>query len=206
MKRKIIIGPLFVAALACGVHTATAESAADTGQDMAGRELHEGHGSAEEAHHERCLDIMAKVLKLSTAQQARIRDILKAERDEKTSLLKKLFENEKQLRRKTHTATFDEAAVGTLAEKQAQLMTKMIISPAITRNKIRALLTTEQRDLDERIQPLLERRPEHRPPFRGEDLPTFMGRAPEHRHCGDEEFPPTMEKWSENRPFLFEED
>jgi protein CpxP len=207
MKRNIIIGPLFVAALACGVHTATAESAAETGQDVTGRKLHDGHEFVNEMPRERSLAIMAKVLRLSTAQQARIRDILKAERDEKTSLLKKLSENRKQFRQKTHAATFDEAAVRTLAEKQAQLMTKMIVSSAITRNKIRALLTPEQRDLDERIQPLLERRQEHRSPSRGGEPPPFLARGPEYQsYFPDEEFPQLMKKGPGNLPAGFDED
>lgn len=207
MKRKIIIGPLFVAALACGVHTATAESAAETGQGVDGRKLHDGQESVNETHHERSFAIMAKVLRLSTSQQARIRDILKAELDEKTSLLKKLSENRKQFRQKTHAATFDEAAVRTLAEKQAQLMAQIIVSPVITRNKIRALLTPEQRDLDERIQPLLERRPQHGPPSCGEEPPPFMVRGPEHQpYFPNEEFPPLMKKGPGDRPADFDED
>jgi len=185
MKRQIIIGPLFVAALACGVQTATAESTAEIGRGV-------GHpeecGPAGKAPHERFHAVMAKILRLSADQQARIRDILNAGRVEHNSLVKMLAENRKQFRQVTHASTFDEAAVRTLAEKQAQLITKLLISPAIMRNKINSLLTPEQRDLEERIRPLLEQGPEHRPPF------------------PDGEFQPPMKKQAGDRPSLFDED
>jgi len=186
MKRQIIIGPLFVAALACGVHTATAESPAETGRGV-------GHpeecGPTGRAPHERFYAGMAKVLRLSADQQTRIRDILNAGRVEHNSLLKMLAENRKQLRQATHASSFDEAAVRTLAEKQARLMTRLLISPAIMRNKITALLTPEQRDLEDRIRPLLEQGLEHRPPF------------------PDGEFEPPMRKRVCDRPApMFDED
>jgi hypothetical protein len=96
MKRQIIIGPLFVAALAGGVHTATAESPAETGRGV-------GHpeecGPTGRAPHERFYAGMAKFLRLSADQQTRIRDILNAGRVEHNSLLKMLAENRKSFGR-----------------------------------------------------------------------------------------------------------
>jgi Spy/CpxP family protein refolding chaperone len=185
MKRQIIIGPLFVAALTCGVQPVIAESAAETVRGV-------GHpeecGLEGRVPHERFYTGMAKVLRLSADQQAGIREILNAERVEHNSLLKMLAENRKQFRQATHTSPFDETAVRTLAEKQAQLITGLLISPAIMRNKINSLLTPEQRDLEERIRPLLEQGPELRPPF------------------PDGEFEPPMRKRAGDRPHMFEED
>ena len=186
MKRKIIIGPLFVAALACGAQTATAESLVETGRGA-------GHpkecGPAGIGPHERFYADIAKVLKLSDDQQSRIREILNAGRVEHNSLLKMLSENRKQLRQATHASPFDEAAVRTLAEKQARLITGLLISPAIMRNKINSLLTPEQRDLEGRIRPLLEQGPERRP------------------SSPDAEFEPPMKKRAGDRPApMFDED
>ena len=185
MKRQIIIGPLFVAALICGVQPVTAVSIAETGRGVGrpGKCGQEGR-----APHERFYAGMAKVLRLSADQQAGIRKIINAERVEHNSLLKMLAENRKQFRQVTHASTFDEAAVRTLAEKQAQIITRLLISPVIMRNKINALLTPEQLDLEERIRPLLEQGPEHRPPF------------------PDDEFRLPMKKRTGDRPPMFDED
>ncbi len=154
----------------------------DPSREVVGRELHEGRGPAEKMRHEGRFAVIAKVLRLSNAQQVKIKEILKADHEEQAALMKQLAENRQLFREKIHAETFDEAGVRVLAEKQGKLMARMIISPAMVRNKIRAVLTPEQRDLEARIQPLLAPGPEHRPHFTDEEhFPGGMvHRAPRH--------------------------
>jgi hypothetical protein len=89
-----------------------------------------------------------------------------------------LEENRKQFHQVSHAAAFDEAEVSKVAGKQAQLLVKLLISPAIMQHKINLLLTPEQRDLAERIRPVLERKPEHLPPFPDGNFPPPMKKGP----------------------------
>jgi Spy/CpxP family protein refolding chaperone len=183
MKRLIVICAFLAVPLAGIYCCAGAEAAGDSSKGAAGREL-QGCGWAEKSRHGDPFAIIAKVLRLSQDQQAKIAEIFKAEHEEHATLMKQVVENRKLFWEKTHAGTFDESEVRALAEKQGKLMARIIISPAIVRNKFRTLLTTEQRDLEVRIQPLLEQRPEHRPHFAGEE---FLPRGLEHR-------PPIMDE------------
>jgi Spy/CpxP family protein refolding chaperone len=192
MKRLLFVCAFLVVPLAGGGFCAGADTAAgDLSKASVGREAHEGREQAKKMRHGDPFDIIAKVLRLSNSQQARIRDIFKADHEEQASIMKQLAENRRLFRDKADAAVFDEAEVRALAEKQGQLMARMIISPALVRSKIRSLLTSEQRDLDERIQPLLES-PEHRPHCAGEE---FLPRKMEHRPpIMDEEYTLPSEK------------
>jgi Spy/CpxP family protein refolding chaperone len=195
MKRLIIICAFLAVTLAGSGYCAGAIAVGDLSKGADGNESQGGREQTEKMRYENCFAIIAKVLRLSNAQQAKITEILNAEHEEHAALLKQLAENRKFFREKTHAATFDEAEVRAIAENQGKLISKMIISPAIVRNKIRTLLTSEQRDLDERIQPLLEQDPRRRPLFAGGEPLPFMERGMEHR-------PPMMDE--ENQSLMKE--
>jgi Spy/CpxP family protein refolding chaperone len=192
MKGLIIICAFLAVPLVGGGHCAGAEAAGDLSKVSGGGESHKDRGSAEKLRHQDRFAIIAKVLRLSDAQQAGIKEILKADHEEMGALMKQLADNRKLFRVKTHATAVDEAEVRALAEKQGRLIVMKIISPFIVRNKIRSLLTPEQRDFEERIQPLLEQEPEHRPHFADDELlPGGM------EHCPpimDEKYPPPMKK------------
>jgi Spy/CpxP family protein refolding chaperone len=192
MKKLIVICAFLTVPLAGGSYCAGAEAVRDSSKAAGGRESHKERGSAEKMCHQDHFAIIAKVLRLSDAQQARITEILKADHEEMAALTKQLAENRKLFREKTHAAAFDEAGVRELAEKQGKLMAGKIISPFIVRNKIRALLTPEQRDMEERIQPLLEQESEHRPHFADEEL--LPGRMDHRPPLMDEVYPLPMKK------------
>jgi Spy/CpxP family protein refolding chaperone len=195
MKKLMVICAFLTVPLAGGGYCAGAEAAGDSSKGAADRELHERRGPAEKMRNGGRFAIIAKVLRLSDSQQAKITEILRSDHEEHAALMKQLVENRKLFREKTHAAAFDEAEVSALAEKQGKLMARMIISPAIVRNKIRTLLTPEQRDLEERIQPLLEPRPEPGPHFAGDEFSHFAGKGMEHRPpVMDEEYPLPMKK------------
>jgi Spy/CpxP family protein refolding chaperone len=183
MKRLMVICAFLAVPLAGVGCCAGAEAAGDSSKGAAGREL-QGRRSSEKSRHGDPFAIIAKVLRLSEVQQAKIAEIFKADHEEHATLMKQVAENRKLFWEKTHAAPFDEAEVRALAEKQGKLMARIIISPAIVRNKFRTLLTTEQRDLEARIQPLFEQRPEHWPHFADEE---FLQRGMEHR-------PPIMDE------------
>jgi Spy/CpxP family protein refolding chaperone len=190
--KKLLIICVFLAVPLAGSYCAAAGGAGDPSREVAGRELREGRGPAEKMDHEGRFTIIAKVLRLSNAQEAKIKEILKADCEEQAALIKQLAENRQLFRGKTHAETFDEAGVRALAEKHGKLMARIIISPAMVRNKIRAVLTPEQRDLEARIQPLLVPGPEPRLHFTDEEhFPGGMGHRPPDM---DEEYPIPMKQ------------
>ena len=174
MKQFIVVCTLFAVSSAMGGTVSGALAAGDAGAASPCNGTHKQRGPAEDMNHRGPFVALVKVLRLSETQQARIRDILKAGHEANSALMKKMAENRKHFMEKVHTETFDEAGLRALAGQQGQLMAQMMVSPAVVRNKIRALLTQEQRDLEERIQPLLEKGPENRPHFCGGEFPPPM--------------------------------
>jgi Spy/CpxP family protein refolding chaperone len=176
MKRQSIVCAVLTLALAGGSYSAGEVAAGDSARVgvVAGKKMQGEGGSAEEMHKDEFLTAMARVLRLNDSQQSRIREMLKADREENARLDKELAENLKLIREKTGAAIFDEAGVRTLAEKQGRLMARTIIAPAVMRQRIRALLTPEQREVEERIQPLLVHGPGHRPHPGGAEPPRGM--------------------------------
>lgn len=200
MKRLIVSCAFLAVPLACGGYAAGVETAGDSAKSPVHRESHERSGPAEKMRHDGRFTIIAKVLRLSDAQQARIREVLKADHEEQAALMRQMAENWRLFREKTHAAAINEAEVKALAEKQGKLVARMVISPVMVRNNIRTLLTPEQRDLEARIQPLLEPGPEHRQRFADEE---HMTRGMEHRPpVMDDEHPIPMKE----RPPFCDED
>ena len=72
-----------------------------------------------------------------------------------------------QMRTLLESDTFDEAAIRSLANKQASLKTEMFVSQAKVKHEVFQLLTVEQQELAQKIKPLLHEQGKHRPPMKG---------------------------------------
>jgi protein CpxP len=100
---------------------------------------------------ERRVDRMAEALGLSDAQKEQVTALLQAEQSNNAPLREQLAASRQQLKLATQAATFDEAAVKTIATNQAQIISQLIVSHARTRSQINALLTPDQRALAEKL-------------------------------------------------------
>jgi len=119
-----------------------------------------------EMKHEKRLELMAEVLDLSEAQQKQIQEIIEQERAEMDGNRGKMRESREQMRALLENDTFDEAAVRSLAESEAKLKVDAFVMRAKVKNQIFQLLTSEQQDLAEKLEPLLHKPGKHhRPPM-----------------------------------------
>jgi len=105
------------------------------------------------------IDRMAKVLKLTDAQQTQITAILDAEKEQMQPVFDSLHEKRDQLKIMSQATTFDEAAVRAIATAIAQQEIEVIVSHTRTQSKINALLTTDQQELLKNLRPDMDRRP-----------------------------------------------
>jgi len=123
-----------------------------------------GHHEGRERGHGKRLAVMAEILKLTEEQKAQIAAIHREERQNMAPLREKMRDARKQLRDAAQAQPFDEAKVRTLAASQADIKTELTVSRLRTHNRISAVLTPEQRELAEKIRPLLggQHRGEHR--------------------------------------------
>lgn len=96
---------------------------------------------------------MAKVLKLTEAQQSQIKEIFDAERDLVKPLFEKMKESRNQLMSLAEAPAFDETAVRTIANEQATTEMELIVSRTRVQNKINGLLTQVQRELLKNLRP-----------------------------------------------------
>ena len=90
---------------------------------------------------------LAKILKLTKAQQIKIKALLDAEREKVKPLFDKMHKSREQLKQASDTIVFDETAVRAFAVAQTQIEVELIVSHTRTLNKINLLLTPEQRKL-----------------------------------------------------------
>jgi protein CpxP len=148
MKKQIItMSLLTVFALSGSIYAVHADP-------LSGRMKGEMRGDGEGRH----LAKMAKILDLSETQQTQIQTIVEAERAKTEPLRQQLGESREQMRQLARADTFDEAAVRTLAAKKAEVGTELMVSRARTQNLIQAQLTPEQRELAEKVRPLMQER------------------------------------------------
>jgi Spy/CpxP family protein refolding chaperone len=154
MKRQLSILALMAALLGGGALTAHAflDPPGDCADPPAGRMAPSGKHFAR----------MAEVLKLSDAQKEQVQSVLTAEQERVAPLREKLAENRKALRQAAEAETFDEAAVQSLAATRASLEAEMLVAHARARNQIRTILTSEQRELAEKLKPSRHERRGHR--------------------------------------------
>lgn len=151
MKKQILtLSILTVFVLAGSIYAVQADP-------LAGRMLNDrpGIGMRDGKGGGRYLAKMARVLDLTEDQQSRIRAIVDEERTKTAPLRQQMMEYRDQLRQLMQADTLDETAVRTLAEQKAAVGTELTLSRARTQNHILAQLTPEQRELAEKIRPLM---------------------------------------------------
>jgi protein CpxP len=120
-----------------------------------------------EMKHEKRMDVMADVLDLSETQQEQIRAIHEKERAEKEGTMQQMREDHEQMRVLLDSDTFNEAAISSLANKQASLKAEMFVSRAKVKHEVFQLLTVEQQELANKIKPLMHEQGKHRPSMKG---------------------------------------
>ncbi len=95
---------------------------------------------------ERIAARIARRLDLTDAQQAKVKSILEAERQNVSPLFAQAAKNRQQLHEATANGKFDEAQVRTIAAQQGQTMTELIVARERVKSKIyNDVLTPEQR-------------------------------------------------------------
>jgi protein CpxP len=153
INRRIIIGASALLALtADGVSAVWAEPDGNSGSP--GPEWKKGQSPADKGprqekreHKEQVFAHIAQALGLSDAQQRKIEQILRAEREKSAPLRQELKANWKHLRRVEQAEMFDEAAVRAITMRQAQLVSEMIVARTLARNQIHSLLTPNNAQL-----------------------------------------------------------
>jgi protein CpxP len=101
---------------------------------------------------------MAKQLNLTEAQQTQIKGIMADEKSKIKPMMQQLRQNE-QAENANVNGTFDENQARTFANKQAQLMTDLIVEKERMRSQVYAVLTPEQR---QKALQLMQERQQHR--------------------------------------------
>jgi periplasmic protein CpxP/Spy len=118
-----------------------------------------GHsrGFPAEQHRGR-MEAMAQVLDLTTDQQQQIKAILATIREANRPIREQLQDNKRAMRTVAKTEPLNREAIRSLAIEGGKLRAELMISRVATRKQIDALLTPEQRELKEKIRPLLKQR------------------------------------------------
>lgn len=148
MKQHLASLALVAAIMTGGVCSAHASEEAFDGCD--------GPRAEHKMNHQKRLDRMAKVLKLSASQKEQVGAIMKAEQEQTEPLRQKMADERKQIQAVVNATTYDESAVRAIAAEQAKIRTELLVSRTRSMNQVNALLTPEQRELAQR---LLDSRP-----------------------------------------------
>jgi protein CpxP len=135
MKNRILI----IASIAALVIGATVFAVAHGLQEKHERGRGEGLGHGDMVEH------IARELSLTDAQKEQVKSILDAQHSTEEERHAKLDDIRKQIDAATANGQFDETAVRTLANQQAQLMADETVDHARIHSKIYGLLTAEQR-------------------------------------------------------------
>jgi len=95
---------------------------------------------------DRIVTHLSRQLDLTDAQRTQVKTILEAERPKVAPLLTEVAQNRQQLHELTASGKFDEAQVRSIASRQAQAMTELIVEKERVKSKIyNEVLTPEQR-------------------------------------------------------------
>jgi protein CpxP len=97
---------------------------------------------------------MTKELNLTTDQQTQIKSIMQAEKTKTRPLTQQMRQNEQQ-QNAAINGNFDEAQARAFANKQAQIMSDLMVEKQRTKSQIYAVLTPEQR---QKAQQLMQER------------------------------------------------
>lgn len=141
-KKSIILAAIFMA-LAAGLATTA------FGQ-------HRGMGFGR--NHGWMLKHMTRQLNLTEAQQTQIKGIMASEKTKIKPMMQQLRQNQ-QAEDATVNGSFDENQARAFANKQAQLMTDLIVEKERMRSQVYAVLTPEQR---QKALQLMQERQQHR--------------------------------------------
>ncbi|HYH00777.1 MAG TPA: Spy/CpxP family protein refolding chaperone [Terriglobales bacterium] len=106
------------------------------------------HGRGEQAF----LDRLTMIFDLTEAQQSEIKQMWQAEKPNVLPLVQQLAQTHKQMVSASANGKFDQAAVTSLANKEAQIIAQLIVEKERITAKFYALLTPEQRAKFDRIQ------------------------------------------------------
>ena len=101
---------------------------------------------------------MTKQLNLTEAQQTQIKGIMAGEKTKIKPMMQQLRQNQ-QTEDANINGSFDENQARTFANKQAQLMTDLIVEKERMRSQVYAVLTPEQR---QKALQLMQERQQHR--------------------------------------------
>ena len=101
---------------------------------------------------------MTKQLNLTEAQQTQIKGIMAGEKTRIKPMMQQLRQNQ-QTQDANINGSFDENQARTFANKQAQLMTDLIVEKERMRSQVYAVLTPEQR---QKALQLMQERQQHR--------------------------------------------
>jgi Spy/CpxP family protein refolding chaperone len=104
------------------------------------------------------LKYMTKQLNLTDAQQTQIKDIMAGEKTKIKPMMQQLRQNQ-QAEDANRNGSFDENQARAFANKQAQLMTDLIVEKERMRSQVYAVLTPEQR---QKALQLMQERQQHR--------------------------------------------
>ena len=150
MKRNLLIVAALVTTLIGGIGFGPTLSLAKTDGGRCS-----GHHEGRERGPGKRLALMAEILNLTEKQKTQIAAIHKEERQNIAPLREKMRETRQQLREAANAQPFDEAKVRALAASQADIKTELTVSRLRAKNRVSAILTPEQRELAEKIRPLL---------------------------------------------------
>jgi Spy/CpxP family protein refolding chaperone len=142
MYKKFFIMTALVLALAAGLTAAVAQSAIGPHRHHSGWMLHR----------------MTRELNLTDAQQTQIKSILQAQKAKTQPLREQLRQSRLSENTATTAGTFDEAQARTFANKQAQIMSDLMVERARTKSQIFAVLTPDQR---QKAQQLMQEHRQH---------------------------------------------
>jgi Spy/CpxP family protein refolding chaperone len=151
IKRHVLSGALLAVLVVGGSGLVLAEHAPGIGFGGSLPGIEMGPNGFEER--------MARILKLTDTQKNRIKAILSYEKEEVKPLFDRMHESRKLLMQAAEAAVYDEEAVRTITHELAQIDTELIVSQTRTHNRIFALLTPEQRELERNLRPDMDRLP-----------------------------------------------
>lgn len=147
MKKKIIITISIVALLVTGTIFAVASQRPFAQRHFGKRGL---AGNPEQLI-EHALDRAAVMLDLTDAQKTQIKAILEAEKPVVQPLILQLATNRKEMQEITSNGSFNESQVQAIANKQGQLMSKLIVEKERVQSQVYVVLTPEQRAKAEKL-------------------------------------------------------
>lgn len=146
MKKRILIVTLsLITLLGSALYVAASPSGGPCGGPCDGNcdGPRAGKNYSGDRFHER----MSKLLALTEAQQASIKQVQAAEEEKITALHEKKQEIRQQLRQAGTVQPFDENAIKVLAEQRGAIAAELTIVRARMHSQIDALLTPEQREI-----------------------------------------------------------